>query len=297
MEYRFELEHPDGTTESVCDPGNPLRAPGAFGAKSVVEFPGYRAPAWLGGSGPGAGTVRELAIPSRSLRADVPVRLWTHPDAPEGAGLPLLVVHDGPEYAQLAALTVLLGRLGPARAALLAPLDRDEHYSASAVYARALTTELLPALRRVAPGPAAGLGASLGALALLHAEWLRPGSFAALLLQSGSYFRRRSDRQEAGFRRFGRIARFTGAVLAAGRRGGWAAAAGESPAPGRGPLPVVLTCGAVEENLENNRAMAAALAQLGHAAELHVTRDAHNYVAWRDALDPHLPRLLAGLRA
>ena len=35
MEYRLEV---DG--ESVCDPGNPRRAPGAFGDKSVVEFPG-----------------------------------------------------------------------------------------------------------------------------------------------------------------------------------------------------------------------------------------------------------------
>jgi enterochelin esterase family protein len=26
---------------------------------------------------------------------------------------------------------------------------------------------------------------------------------------------------------------------------------------------------------------------------LHVNRDAHNYVGWRDALDPHLVDLLA----
>jgi len=42
MEYRLQLRHRGGArswTEEVCDPGNPLRAPGAFGDKSVVEFP------------------------------------------------------------------------------------------------------------------------------------------------------------------------------------------------------------------------------------------------------------------
>src|SRR5919107_1713633 len=69
-----------------------------------------------------------------------------------------------------------------------------------------------------APHPApAGLGASLGALALLHARWLHPGAFGALMLQSGSFFRQRWDRQETGFRRFRRISRFVGAVLQAGR--------------------------------------------------------------------------------
>ena len=46
----FELRHPDGWREEVCDPTNPRRAPGAFGDKSVVEFPDYRAPGWLLGA-------------------------------------------------------------------------------------------------------------------------------------------------------------------------------------------------------------------------------------------------------
>jgi len=39
--------------------------------------------------------------------------------------------------------------------------------------------------------------------------------------------------------------------------------------------------------------VAAALRRQGHPAALHVVRDAHNFVAWRDALDPHLVDLLA----
>jgi S-formylglutathione hydrolase FrmB len=58
-------------------------------------------------------------------------------------------------------------------------------------------------------------------------------------------------------------------------------------------VPATLTCGAAEENAANNRLMARALAAQGFGAELHEVADLHNYVAWRDALDPHLTRLLA----
>ena len=143
---------------------------------------------------------------------------------------------------------------------------------------------LRPGPRRLPPPPRAqhadaGIGASLGALALLHARRLHPGAFGALLLQSGSFFRQRWDRQESGFPRFRRISRFVGGVLHSG------------PTPT--PIPITLTCGAPEENLANNRAVATALRRQGHPAALHVTRDAHNFVAWRDALDPYLVDLLA----
>ena len=47
MEYLFELRYPDGGAETVTDPGNPRQAQGAFGPKSVLEFPSYRPPRWL----------------------------------------------------------------------------------------------------------------------------------------------------------------------------------------------------------------------------------------------------------
>ena len=57
-------------------------------------------------------------------------------------------------------------------------------------------------------------------------------------------------------------------------------------------MPTVLTCGAVEENVHNNRLMAKTLRRQGYPAELHELPDTHNYVAWRDAFDPHLVELL-----
>ncbi len=47
MEYLFELRHRNDDWQTVLDPANPLRAAGAFGEKSVIEFPEYRAPGWL----------------------------------------------------------------------------------------------------------------------------------------------------------------------------------------------------------------------------------------------------------
>ena len=148
-----------------------------------------------------------------------------------------------------------------------------ETYSASAAYARALAAEVASlGSRRV------GLGSSLGGLALLHAHRLQPSSFDGLFLQSGSYFRPRFDKHESGFGRYARITRFVSSVL-------------RSDGPEQ-PIPVALTCGTAEENLANNRELAAALDRQGYTSWLAEIRDAHNWTCWRDGFDPHLPALL-----
>jgi enterochelin esterase family protein len=123
------------------------------------------------------------------------------------------------------------------------------------------------------------MGPSLGGLAMLHAQRQRPGTFAGLFLQSGSFFVPRFDRHESGFIRYARIVRFVADVL---RTSSWE----DTP-------PVMLTCGAEEENVHNNRLMASALAAQGYPARLHEVPDLHNYTSWRDAFDPHLTNLLA----
>jgi enterochelin esterase family protein len=201
----------------------------------------------------------------------------------------VLIAHDGPEYDEMSALTLMLGRLvedallPPMRAVLIAPHDRDDTYSASAAYSRALTYEILPAAERMAPQPhgrsmRVGMGASLGALAMLHVHRSNPIAFGALYLQSGSYFRQRYDKMESGFVRFRRISRFIGRVLTAEE---WAH-----------PIPIAMTCGTIEENLANNRATRNALKRQGYDVSLHENRDGHNWVGWRDTFDPHLVNLL-----
>jgi enterochelin esterase family protein len=288
MEYLLELRQLDGRAETVLDPGNPRQVAGAFGPKSVVEFPGYDPPRWLAGPAlPGKGSTFE--VPVRSLDAAVGVRTWSPADAADDEPLPLLVVHDGPEYDTLASLTRYLsagvngGWLPRLRAALLSPGARDRWYSANTRYARALCQAVVPALTgRLATSVRVGMGASLGALAMLQAHCRHPDAFDALFLQSGSFFCPRFDEHERRFAYYRRIDAFV-----AGVHGG--------RLPGR-PLPAVLTCGAIEENVENNRLMTQTLRGAGYPATLRELPDTHNYTAWRDALDPHLTRLLRQVR-
>ena len=191
----------------------------------------------------------------------------------------LLVVLDGPEYQRQMRLLGLLrrfverGEIRPHRVALVVPENRMETYSASARFAHTLV-ETLADLK----GKPVGVGSSLGGLALLHAHRLEPSSFAGLFLQSGSYFRRRSDPQESRFGRFGRIDRFVGTVL----RGV------DEPLP----VPTTLTCALDEENYVNNAAVARALAEQGYPVEFHAARGGHDWPTWRRALELHLPALL-----
>jgi enterochelin esterase family protein len=278
------LEYLIGVDGSFApDPSNPLRAPGAFGDKSVIEWPEYERPAWLDSIADG-GPVQAVELRCHRLVARVNVLLYATPVTPP-SDAPLVVAHDGPEYAEFAGLTRFLDamsweeRIPPLRAALIQPVDRNEDYSASALYSAALVRELLPELARLAPhGARVGMGASLGALAMLHAHRRHPRSFDALLLQSGSFFRQRSDKHESGFGRYRRITRFTGTVL-------------------RGmdverTIPVAVTCGAAEENNAINRALADALLEQGYPAWFAEARDGHTWTCWRDTFDPHLVALI-----
>jgi enterochelin esterase-like enzyme len=240
----------------------------------------------------GAAWLEDPAVQGRTERVAVRVlgralrlRVWS----PGEGELPLLLVHDGPEYAARAALLdwagamIEAGAVAPFRVALLPPGDRNEWYSASAAYGRSLGRLILPALRGLVPvaGRPVGMGASLGALAMLHAERAWPGAFAGLFLQSGSFFTARLDRQESGFPRYGRIVRFVRGVRRA-------------TVPGD-PIPVVMTCGTEEDNIHNNRLMAAALADQGYPVQLAELPNRHDFESWRDGLHPHLTELLASV--
>lgn len=284
MEYSLELQHVGGSSEWVCDPDNPLRVGGAFGDKSVLELPGYVAAAWTTADPP-RGPRRALSLTSRGLQQDVTCELWSSLGLADDQPAPLLVVHDGPEYDRLAFLTVFLdamideGRLPPIRAALLEPVDRNETYAASPTYGRALALGLVSGLRKEVPTTQViGMGASLGGLALLQSQRANPGTFAGLYLQSSSFFHRVLDEQESDFARFTRIAGFVDSVLRSG--------------PAADPVPVVMSCGLIEENVENNRLMTRALQAQGYDTRLVENRDVHTYTGWRDTFDPHLVDLV-----
>jgi enterochelin esterase-like enzyme len=286
LEYLFAVEYADGGQAMICDPAQQARAATPFGDHSVIEFPGYRQPGWL--TAPyAAGSAVSFTVRAPRLRPEVPVTLWSPAGAADSVPLPLLVLHDGPEFEQLASFTrfsaVLIGggRLPPHRVALLGPGDRNRWYAASPAYGHALASCVLPRLRAqtAVTGPVALAGASLGALAALQAATAAPAAFRALFLQSGSFFRAATDQQESSFARFSAVTSFVGRLS-------------RGPAA-REVLSIGMTCGLAEENLANNRQMAKALAGLGHQVELAEVPDAHTWAGWRDALDPHLADLLA----
>ena len=283
LEYLFEVTDSDGATTMICDPAAP-RTPTPFGDHSVLEFPGYREPGWLTRPA-AAGQVSQHRVAAPWLSQAVPLILGAPADAEPHEALPLLLVHDGPEYDTYARITtfcataIASGRLPRHRIALLGPADRDLWYAAYPGYAAALNGAVLPFLRRTTAvsGPVALAGTGLGALAAVHAAWQAPCEFGALFLQSGSFFRADLDAQESGFPRFGQIASFVTAIRAA---------------PSPGALLIGMTCGLAEENRADNRLMAADFAALGHQVRLAEVADAHTWTGWRDALDPHLLQLL-----
>jgi enterochelin esterase family protein len=280
MEYQLTLQHADGGAETTTDPTNPVLTPGAFGDKSVLGMPEYTAPAWLAGA-PAWPVHTRLSVPTGVGAVDVAVL------SPPGSTSRLLVAHDGPEYTRLAALGAFAatmvrdGRVPSFHLAMAAPGERDQRYSANPAYATALATAVLPDLHAKlgTRGPVVLMGASLGGLAALHAQRRYPDAVGGLFLQSGSFFVPQYDECESDFPYYPRVTRYVGAVL----RG---AGAGRA-------VPITLTCGAVEENVHNNRLMAQTLRHQGYPVEFHEVPDAHNYVAWRDAFDPYLTDLLA----
>ena len=212
--------------------------------------------------------------------------VWSPVDLAADEPAPLLLVHDGPEYDQLAGITtysaalVATGVLPPHRVALAHPVIRDAWYSGSPQYLRTIARAGLDALeeRYAVRGPVVVVGASLGGLTALLLGLLAAPRVGGVYAQSGSFFQVRHDDAESGYRYFGRISRLVQTVLDTRRT--------------EHPLTVGMSCGSLEENAANNRDMAAALRRAGHDVTLREVPDLHNYTAWRDALDPGLTDVL-----
>jgi enterochelin esterase-like enzyme len=286
LEYRYRLQ---GVEQDllVLDPANPVEVETVFGERSVLELPGYAPPWWL--SAPATEGHRvPFELPGEVIDP-VPVTVWEPHGVSPSDPLPLLLAHDGPEYDRLAGLTrysgalIEAGILPPHRVALAHPVLRDAWYSGSPQYLRTISRAGLERIRQLyaVRAPVVVMGASLGGLTSLLVGLIGDASIGGVFAQSGSFFQLRTDPMETGFRYFPRIVDRVREVLHARHTDK--------------PLRVGLTCGVLEENAANNRAMAAALTRAGHEVTHAEVPDLHNYTAWRDALDPHLTRVLTDL--
>lgn len=281
FDYRLVLQG-SGTDGPVLDPTNPRRLEHAFGDRSEIQFPEYVPPAWLGVT-PG-GRTEQLSLSRGDLDRPVPTRLWSPAGLAPQEPAPLLVAHDGTDLAENGSLLAWAAHRAadrPLRVALLDAPDgcRDRWYAANPGYARHLATVLLPALRnRVTVSAVVGLGASLGGLAMLGLQRAHPAALDALALQSGTFLTPDLDPQETGYGPFAQVCRAVKDYA--------------SQAPMR-TVPTLMTCGAIEENLANNRQMAEALARQGYPVRWVVNPDGHTVIGWRDVWAPHLDALVA----
>lgn len=292
VEYMFELSGA-GRTRTIHDPLNPLQADGPYGGKSVVLRDGcaealcvsepiathrgeliFRA-ANLGGPGDVDGA-RELAI-------------WQPAGASADDELPLVLFLDGIDYLRLGRMqwvlenTIGWGWMPACRAVFIAPLQRDDEYSANPG-TPAWLGHVLDSLRTVINVPAnrekrIAVGTSLGALCLLHAASVNESLFGGLVLQSGSFFQRDTDRMECGYPWFERITNAVSHVLSRGL--------------GNAPPRISATCGTAEENIRNNDVMMSRLQERGvNVVRYQRVRDAHNWTAWRNCIGEALMNVM-----
>jgi enterochelin esterase-like enzyme len=284
LEYRLLLTDRGGESQLVCDPANPERVRTAFGERSVALMPGYENPCWTRASIL-PGEYQELTV-TDPVVGDVPVRLWSPAELRPRDAAPVLLVHDGPEFDDLAQVTkyaasMAVRRWLPSfRVALIQPVQRDEWYAANPDYIAA-EQRVIDAVLEAAPieGSVVSMGASMGGLCALLLG-LADARVGGVFAQSSSFFTPRLDPQESGYPYFDRVAAAVAEILT------------PPSAPAERHLHVSLTCGALEENHTNNHEMARALEARGHRVAIEDVPDLHNYTAWRDCFDPTLTTLL-----
>lgn len=283
FEYKLTLHTPDADRH-LTDPTNPLQVPGPFGDRSEIRFPDYRPPTWLGTEVDGE--LVEIADPPGVLAAPVPIRLLSPGGLDHEEPAPLLLVNDGSDMAERGSLlSWASAQPRPVRVALLDPAIgwRDDWYAADPDYADHIGGAVIPVLRsRVSTSAVVGLGASLGAVAMLTTHRRHPHALDALVLQSGSFFTGELDPQESSWPQFAQVCAAVAAFTAA------------LPVQVR-PIPVLMTVGAIEENRSNNEQMAGALTFQGYPVDARIVPDAHTMIGWRDAWSPGLDELIDAL--
>ena len=283
IEYKIEVQR-TGRGRLIADPLNSRLAAGPFGANSVATGPGYEKSRYATRAADVAcGEVVNLPVVSEIFEETRTCKLYL-PSGYDGEPIPLLVAHDGSEYLSYAALTTVLDNINtttPVAALMVDPDDRLVEYGADARHAEHLVCEALPAAgRRLEAGHVIALGASFGAVASLHAARQYPGTFSALVLQSGSFV----EATGGPFRRgepFAPVVEFM--------RGLW-------QEPGHLPAHMHLSCGQFDGLIGDNRRMVERLRDLGIAVGWEEAPDGHHWGLWRDLLGAGLTFALASLR-
>ena len=289
IEYKLEVAI-GGVTRLIRDPLNDKTASDPYGANSVCHGTGYRTPDWTKHD-PEAreGTIEETTLRSDAFGGDRTVKVYLPARLRLTRRYPLLVCFDGEDYLRFASMKSVLDNL--IHSYEIAPLivvctqspDRMTEYAADQRTARFVAEELVPHVE--SRYPAYGrpkdrgiMGASLGAVAALHAAWKHPGFFGNLLLQSGSF----------AFTDIGRSQKspvLDGAVSFVNEF----RAAPDDPVER-----IFVSCGTYESLIYENRSLVPLLQSTEMDVKYVEAKDGHNWENWRDRLREGLSWLFPG---
>lgn len=290
IEYQLEVAHGEHR-ERMNDPLNPRLAHSPVGSSSVCYAHGYEVPEWTHPN-PDArpGKLVELVIPSRALRRDCHVTVYLPARFVRTARYPLLIVHDGHDYLNFAAVKTVLDNLihhldvAEVVVAFVNPGDRLVEYANSAAHARFLTAELVPHLEAELPlagTPSARclMGSSFGAVAALSTAYRYPHTYGSLLLQSGSFVFTDIGNDHGGGPVFDPVVKFVNRYRAN---------------PRRVADRLFLSCGIYEPLIIRNRSMVPTFEAAGMTVKYVEARDGHSWENWRDRLQEGLSWIFPG---
>lgn len=280
VEYQIEIRRGDHY-EQFNDPLNARVAHSPVGSSSVLHAHGYVTPEWTAydpDSRPGE--LHEFTYGSRALRRQSHYRVYLPARFRLTHRYPLLVVHDGDDYLNFAAMKVVLDNLihrldmAETVVAFTNPGDRNKEYANSAAHARFLTHELVPHLEREFPllGTRAGrclMGASFGGVASLSTAYRTPDFYGSLILQSGSFVFTDIGNDHGGGPVFDPVVRFVNRFRAQ---------------PRKCADYTFMSCGTYEPLIVPNRSMVPVLEATGMTLRYVEARDGHSWEDWRDRL-------------
>lgn len=285
VDYKLVL----GGSTWILDPANPRTQASGFGPNSELRMPAwvfptetvYRPTVPHGQMGPA------VTVQSQRYGASVTYRVWTPPGYADLAGLPVLYVTDGHEYADaaLGALPIVLdnliadGRIAPCLAVFIDPRRggtnyRQEQYVQNPGFAAFVAEELVPAIDaayRTAPDREARviLGTSLGGVFATYLGLQHPDAFGRLAIQSPAYWVTESPQYWTGPSLFTLV--------------------GASP-PGR--FTVAMTTGTIRDSEDEARRMRTLYDAGSHPTTYREVPEGHSWGNWRALYDEMLPALL-----
>ena len=276
FEYKLDISR-DGHSEWITDPRNPDHATDPFGANSVCHTFGYTPPSWSErAADTPEGRLERIMVRSEAFQGQREAAMFLPAGLTPDTAMALVVVHDGYDYVEHAALAPMLdslvhhGDLPPLAAVLTQSPDRSVEYVDDSRHAHFIAHELLPAAHahlgiETAPERRVLMGASLGAVAALSVAARHTGAFAGIVLKSGSFIVETSALEGRG-EVFERVWAFVRGLDRGRRLAEYA----------------FVTCGRYEGLIGENRRMAAFLHKTGVRTRFLESRDAHHWQNWRD---------------